>query len=93
LTQSARVALGYPACYRETGSVIVHVIGRSGDGDSQVFNYAEQIRPFFDRPFIDDVRLIGTDPPTLSPTDNGEWLDVVVPVAYEWDYVVQGVAP
>lgn len=93
LVQAMRVALGFPACYRERGSVLVHVIGRSGNGDAAVFDYAEQIRPFFDRAYVDDVRMVGTDPPTLAPTDNGEWLDVILPVGYEWDYVIQGVTP
>ena len=90
-TIAERVSLGFPACYRESGAVILHVLGRSGQGDQAVFNYAEQIRPHFDGPFLVDVRLKGTYPPALFPTDNGEWLDVTTVINYEWDYVVAGV--
>lgn len=86
-----RVALGYPACMRESGSVVVHVIARSGEGDGAAFALAEQLRPFFEGPYLSDVRLTGTQPPTLAPTDNGNWIDVFFSVYYAWDYVVNRV--
>jgi len=89
---AARVSLGFPACFRETGTVLVHVIARSGVGDAQAFAYAEDLRSAFDGPYIDDVRIVVTHPPALSPTDNGNWIDVTVPVDYEFDYVVRAEA-
>ena len=93
LVTAQRVSLGYPCCYRESGAVVVHCFARSGLGETEAMQLAEAIRPAFDVPYLSDVRLLGTSPPSLIPTDNGEWLDVVLPVAYEWDYVVQGVTP
>jgi hypothetical protein len=92
LVTAARTTIGYPACYRETGTVFVHVVGRSGQGDAAPIHEAELIRSYFDAPFVDDVRMLTTMPPTLAPTDAGEWIDVVLAIDYEWDYVVAGPA-
>jgi hypothetical protein len=93
IAQAARIALGYPTCCRESGTVLVHVFGRSGQGDAQVLADAEALRPTFDQPFIDDVHLLGSHPPALVPSDLVGWLDVVVPVDYQWDYVVAAPLP
>lgn len=89
---AARVSLGYPACMRETGFVVVHVLGRSGVGDAVPVDFADFLIPFFDQPYIADVRLTGVQPLGLGPTDIGEWVDVTFQVGYTWDYVVNRVA-
>lgn len=90
-TQSDRVSLGYPACMRETGAVFLHVLARSGVGDTEVIDLAESIRAKFFAPYLGDIRIIGTQAPFLFPADDGEWLDCVTQIAYSWDYVVAAV--
>jgi hypothetical protein len=93
LASSARVSIGYPALFRESGAAIIHLMTRSGGGDDAAMQVAEDIRNFFEAPYLDDVRLLGTYPPALIPVDEGEWIDVTVPINYEWDYLVSGATP
>jgi len=88
LVTSTRTTIGYPACFREGGTVLLRVLARSGRGDTEAIHAAELLREFFDQPYIDDVRMLATSPPALAPVDNGEWIDVIVAVDYEWDYTV-----
>jgi len=88
LVTATRTTIGYPACFREAGTAFVHVYGRSGIGDEAPIHQAELIRTYFDAPLVDDVRMLTTMPPTLAPTDVGEWIDVILAIDYEWDYTV-----
>jgi hypothetical protein len=85
-TTSERVAIGFPSCLRDSGVVVVHALGRSGQGEDAVFNLIESIRPAFDKPYLQDVRLTGTQPAFLFPADDGEWLDAVFQIGYAWDH-------
>lgn len=82
-----RTTVGLPACMRETGVAVVHVLVRSGQGDTELFDLVETIRPAFDVAYVQDVRMTGTQPAFLFPADDGEWLDAVFQIGYEWDYV------
>src|SRR4051812_38365682 len=46
LVTATRITIGYPACFREAGTVFVHVIGRSGLGDAAAIHEAELIRTY-----------------------------------------------
>jgi len=83
---SERIAVGLPSCLRDTGVVIVHSVGKSGQGENAVMNLIETLRPAFSVAYLQDVRLTGTQPAFLFPADDGEWLDAVFQVGYSWDH-------
>lgn len=84
---SERIAVGFPKCLRDSGVVVVHAVGRSGQGEDAVINLIDILRPEFEKPYLQDVRLTGTQPAFLFPADDGEWLDAVFQIGYAWDHL------
>jgi len=87
-SQRQRVSIGSPGCFRETGQVDVHCITRSGTGDADGTALAGQITQALAQTRIAHFRIVTIDPPTLAPSDSGNWADVVVPCEYAFDSIV-----
>jgi len=86
-SQRQRVSIGSPGCFRETGQVDVHCITRSGTGDAAATALAEQITQALLQTRIAHFRFVTIDSPTLSPSDSGNWADLVVPCEYAFDSI------
>ena len=92
MTAEERVSLGSPACYRETGEILVTCICRSGDGDLPAVDAAESVRSAF-HDWHDPTGLlaiIDTSPPpdTEYGDSRGRWYAVEVPLGYRYDRVI-----
>jgi len=81
-----QISLGSPSCRRETGTIIVVVNGRAGDGDADLLTAAETIRTAYRHWAVTDLSVTQIDPPLsdLGYSD-GMWYTLSIDISYVYD--------
>lgn len=91
-----RVSIGSRACFRETGEVVIIVLGLSGRGDTAVISAAELFRSAFFNVReslalgggeFGSLVLDAAEPPNTDSTENGNWFLASISCAYTFDTV------
>ena len=82
----SQIALGNPSCRRETGTIIVVLMTRAGQGDSDALTAAETIRTAYRHWAVTDLNITQVDPPLSdSGFSDGMWYTMSIDVSYVYD--------
>ena len=82
----ARITIGTPAQFRESGvlQIVVHVRAGLGDGPAQML--AEQIRDAFHDYAAGNLFVLAVGSATVFEPDDGNFFEMKVPVHYQYDF-------
>ena len=85
-----QVALGNPSCRRETGTIIVVVSGKAGEGDSDLNTAVETIRTAYRHwASSNGVKVTQIDPPLSDDGfSSGRFYTMSVDISYVFDQVI-----
>lgn len=83
------IALGNPSCRRETGTIIVVVSGKAGEGDSALNTAVDTIRTAYRHWVSDGVKVTQIDPPLSDEGfSSGRFYTMSVDISYVFDQVI-----
>ena len=81
-----QVSLGSPSCRRETGTIIIVLTGRSGQGDSDLNTASETIRTAYRHWAVTDLSVTQIDPPLSDAGySDGLWYTISIDISYVYD--------
>ena len=80
------ISLGSPSCRRETGTIIVVLAYRSGQGDDELLTAAETIRTAYRHWAVTDLSVTQTDPPLSDAGfSDGMWYTMSIDISYVYN--------
>jgi len=79
-------SIGQPSCRRESGTIELTLVVRSGTTDSAMNDAAEVIRDAFRYWSVPELRVTQIDPPVATKGfSDGMWYVAGVDIAYDYD--------
>jgi len=80
------VGLGNPSCRRESGTIIVVLSSKSGEGDSNLNDAAETVRTAYRHWEVTNLRVTQIDPPLGDDGFSvGMWYIMSIDISYDYD--------
>jgi len=80
------ISLGSPSCRRETGTIIVVLMSRAGQGDEDLLTAAETVRTAYRHWSETDLNITQIDPPLSDRGfSDGMWYTMSIDISYVYD--------